>query len=234
MPVDASQNASSSFTDDDARGVFTNGPMNEVVFTQGLLSHTSAASVTDCGGKCVSLPGCVSFMFQRIHHTFPEGNCRLHGKFQYVPDDKIVQHGARNFALDSAESKCANKGYFVEEGHCIRVVNASVIYQTASQRCQSLSQGHLFHAMTMTEITFVRKITKNNGFNRVWLGADNLAANGHFQWTDGTPLLTNSSLWASGEPKATAPGGCVVMHAYQHALDDIPCVYKGYVVCQID
>lgn len=75
-----------------------------------------------------------------------------------------------------------------------------------------------------------------NSSGRWWVGADDIVTEGHFLWTDGSPLRTDSTLWARGQPDDyLSSEDCVeVLYNKVLLLNDNKCGETKAFICQAD
>lgn len=71
---------------------------------------------------------------------------------------------------------------------------------------------------------------------RIWIGANDMQREGHFQWSDGTRFAYTN--WSSGEPNnkgARTPENCVEMlpRSYGRSWNDVACTYSQAFLCEI-
>lgn len=74
------------------------------------------------------------------------------------------------------------------------------------------------------------------GFSKLWIGASDMAREGHFYWADGS--VYNYTNWAPGEPSAVYRGmeqDCVAItgHPYWGQWSDQYCLEKLPYICKI-
>lgn len=72
--------------------------------------------------------------------------------------------------------------------------------------------------------------------NGLWVGADDIAAEGNFTWTDGTVIPRKSNLWSYGQPDDYGRyEDCVqVRYLRDFVLTDESCSQTVEFVCQVD
>eukprot|EP00058_Branchiostoma_floridae_P018684 XP_002604173.1 hypothetical protein BRAFLDRAFT_73484 [Branchiostoma floridae] len=73
-------------------------------------------------------------------------------------------------------------------------------------------------------------------FANFWFGLHSQRENGKWDWIDGTPLGTNFSMWAEGQPSDTETGiqRCVMYWGInQNLWNDYGCVGTANFICQI-
>ncbi|PVD31801.1 hypothetical protein C0Q70_07219 [Pomacea canaliculata] len=98
-------------------------------------------------------------------------------------------------------------------------------YQTAQANCAAdgglllILKSRDVDAPVLRDVLTAAGIFLRFSIFSVWVGADDISTEGSFVWNDGSPLLTSSSLWNTGEPNNV--GGnedCVQMHISRDLL----------------
>ena len=99
------------------------------------------------------------------------------------------------------------------ENNCYLFVGVSRNYQDAEQYCQSHSEQwrpcHLASILSDDEGQFIYNIT--GGVNK-WIGYNDLAVEGVYTWSDGSP--TGYEKWRSGFPVGDAYGNQDCIHTF--------------------
>ncbi|PVD31851.1 hypothetical protein C0Q70_07270 [Pomacea canaliculata] len=133
------------------------------------------------------------------------------------------------------------KGYVLYHKHCLKFYTIGLDYQAARRRCED-DGAHLFHPKSSEEggLALLSLMDTNgqqlNSSGRWWVGADDIVTEGHFLWTDGSPLRTDSTLWARGQPDDyLSSEDCVeVLHNKVLLLNDNKCGETKAFICQAD
>lgn len=108
-------------------------------------------------------------------------------------------------------------------GHCYRVFAAALTWADAEANCKAwggaMDLGHLVSIGDAAEQQFVAGLITENA----WIGGDDMAKEGTYVWTDGTPWTYEH--FAPNEPNDTTVEDCIFMRA-DGDWDDHDCAYK--------
>lgn len=103
-------------------------------------------------------------------------------------------------------------------------------YAEARAACAELG-GDLVSLPDEATEAAVRGAALDLWWNNWWIGLDDLAEEGTFVWTDGTPL--DYTRWASGEPNDSNGEDCVHLTAWAGgAWNDLACDRKNPYICK--
>ncbi|XP_025089324.1 C-type lectin domain family 4 member F-like [Pomacea canaliculata] len=133
------------------------------------------------------------------------------------------------------------KGYVLYHKHCLKLYTIGLDYQAARRRCEN-DGAHLFQPKSSEEggLALLSLMDTNgqqlNSSGRWWVGADDIVTEGHFLWTDGSPLRTDFTLWARGQPDDyLSSEDCVeVLYNKVLLLNDNKCGETKAFICQAD
>jgi len=82
-------------------------------------------------------------------------------------------------------------------GACYKIINESMRWKTAVQRCASIhDQAELASIRSYEEAYFVKDLLSHAGAKQYWLGGNDLLREGDWRWTDGSPVTIN--FWSGG------------------------------------
>ncbi|KAH9504531.1 hypothetical protein Btru_063089 [Bulinus truncatus] len=129
-------------------------------------------------------------------------------------------------------------------GKCFVIVNQNLNWAGALRNCRSTfingtlaepTNGLDTNDLEMkATIDFVASLELKNS---VWIGANDLAVEGHFVWPSDNSAIKNSTLWAEGQPDDKNTEDCVWIwykfNVTKH-LNDAPCSTTVYSLCQTD
>ncbi|PVD31848.1 hypothetical protein C0Q70_07267 [Pomacea canaliculata] len=135
-----------------------------------------------------------------------------------------------------------DKGYELFDNHCLKLYSVQQDYQTARASCEA-DGAHLFHFKSRDEdvpalqhlLTRRGEVLQEIG-QGLLVGANDLAVEGKFVWSDGTSLPTNTGLWAVSQPDDYLNNeDCAeVGNSNGIVLNDVSCSSKLKYVCQVD
>ena len=91
--------------------------------------------------------------------------------------------------------------------------------------------GHLVSINSAEENEAVRSLKAANGADNVWIGFNDIASEGSFVWTDGSPVTYTN--WNSGEPNNIGDEDCTHMFGPNGLWNDIRCVTSYPSVIEI-
>ncbi|CAK8676682.1 unnamed protein product [Clavelina lepadiformis] len=122
---------------------------------------------------------------------------------------------------------------------CYKVVKDGKTYLEASAHCRS-NGGILATIKTQVQQDFIMVLLNKEGFRWTffWIGLDDLGREGHFVYSDDTPLdlgANNFGMWAPDEPNdALGDEDCVniEMSSDKRVWKDVPCNRKNWFICQ--
>ncbi|PVD31928.1 hypothetical protein C0Q70_07354 [Pomacea canaliculata] len=135
------------------------------------------------------------------------------------------------------------KGYLLYGQRCLKLYTRRQNYQSARTCCQA-DGAHLFHLKSRDHdvqplfylLDTLGKRLSQYTKNGLWVGADDIAAEGNFTWTDGTVIPRKSNLWSYGQPDDYGRNeDCVqVRYSRDFVLTDESCSQTVEFVCQVD
>nr|XP_026692074.1 uncharacterized protein LOC104266090 isoform X2 [Ciona intestinalis] len=125
------------------------------------------------------------------------------------------------------------------EDHCYKIEKDGHTYQDAANICKA-NGGILAAVKTQSQQDFIRDLVSGEGnrWTLFWIGIDDLAREGQFVYSDGTPLAINDAVfgaWGPGEPNdALGDEDCVnIEYASKNRLwNDVPCNRDLWFICQ--
>lgn len=95
-----------------------------------------------------------------------------------------------------------------DNGHYYEFIPDRVTWPVAKAAAEAMTfmgaQGHLVDIHDASENMFVRNLIAGNPQNAAWIGLNDIAVEGVFEWTTGAPLTYTN--WAPGEPNNAAGG----------------------------
>ncbi|XP_025096360.1 macrophage mannose receptor 1-like isoform X2 [Pomacea canaliculata] len=115
-------------------------------------------------------------------------------------------------------------------GDCYRYYGDPMTYSDAQQQCAA-DGAVLYPAKTASDLLFLLSFQNSSG---VWVGLTDSATEGTWKYSDDT-LMTDSSLWMSGEPdnvyQGITPCNCATASLPANLMD-YPCGQKQPFVCK--
>ena len=102
-------------------------------------------------------------------------------------------------------------------------------FQNAEAYAQSLG-GHLVSIANAAENEAVRQLFVQSGSTQIWIGFNDIASEGAFVWTDGSPVTFTA--WNVGEPNNSGGEDCADMEG-PGSWNDLPCFYELNSVIEI-
>ncbi|PVD31844.1 hypothetical protein C0Q70_07263 [Pomacea canaliculata] len=147
------------------------------------------------------------------------------------------------FLPDAGGGCPVDKGYQVYKDRCLKLYTIGQDYNTARGQCEA-DGAHLLNfksreqdgpPLLMLMEANGQRISPQLG-QGLWIGANDIVTEGHFLWSDGTPLMRGSPLWSRGQPDdAGRVEDCVeIAYPNNFVLNDFQCVFKLSFVCQAD
>ncbi|XP_062868150.1 macrophage mannose receptor 1 [Trichomycterus rosablanca] len=138
--------------------------------------------------------------------------------------------GGQNVKPTAAPDSHCDQGYLLFGDHCYRFESENVkTFQEAETYCMSQS-GHLASLHDQETVSFLTA----HMLTASWIGLNDIAQEGQFQWTDGTP--TNFLPWGVGQPDDYNNEDCVQIRGTEHwetgKLNDSPCSSTLPFICQ--
>lgn len=112
-------------------------------------------------------------------------------------------------------------------GHCYQLSDARVDWNTAEQACVQ-DGGHLVSLHSAEEKEYVRTSVLEPASIYYWLGANDIANEGIWRWSDGSPF--NYTYWYSGEPNGS--GDCALTPSNDQ-WRDYDCSTSYHYICKI-
>ncbi|KAK7499590.1 hypothetical protein BaRGS_00009242 [Batillaria attramentaria] len=196
-----------------------------VVMTVALETRSKVECAAACSGESVP---CVTFCKSANTNT-----CYL----------AVEMASPVNILPNDVSIKCYRKGpcsslnteYSDYGGRCLKYSAVRKDYASASAQCQS-DGGHLFHYKSLAwDKPAAQELLQGVTSSATWVGADRLAVEGNWQWTDGTPLSPVADTWMSGEPN-NDEGSEYCAHLWLSVLriNDETCTRVFPYICQID
>ncbi|PVD31852.1 hypothetical protein C0Q70_07271 [Pomacea canaliculata] len=131
------------------------------------------------------------------------------------------------------------RGYVLYDNHCLKMYPVKQDYQTANMRCQT-DGAHLFDLKSRVHdvpafaylLDTMGKVLQDIPAG-VWIGANDIEVEGHFLWSDRSPLFKETGLWGTGQPDNRNNEDCVqVFFSSGIAFNDLPCTWKQEYICQ--
>ncbi|XP_025091656.1 uncharacterized protein LOC112562569 isoform X2 [Pomacea canaliculata] len=178
--------------------------------------------------------------------AFEEKFSAMEGKFMSQVDNvsQIVDR-IRSRQVRKDEHRCLQKdGYMWHLESCLKVSTYEANYVAAKAACRK-DGAHLFdlklpdldvERLRMAVIESKNNGTSIRGYYYFMVGANDIASNHTFVWTDGTPLPLSSPLWGPKQPNPGKDEDCIWAHIDlpQVSLHDFSCDTQAYFICQYD
>ena len=106
-------------------------------------------------------------------------------------------------------------------------VSTSLTWQAAEDNCLSLG-GHLASAHSVEE---QESLLALGGTSRYWIGGNDIATEGSWMWSDGTPW--DYTAWCGPEPNNMGNEDCVENHGTHLCWNDRPCGTTQRSICKL-
>ncbi|XP_076454770.1 uncharacterized protein LOC143289613 [Babylonia areolata] len=212
--------------------------LSDALFTEDVVMDVAARSRVECSKQCVQTQGCVMCTFHHSAQASPGGSggeCRMFGRLHVLADDHLQASGAKSYGLAGAtrEPRC-DADYVLVCGRCVKSVAVKTNYTAARDHCsQDADQGHLVVLTTVEDMDCIGPFVQENSLSGAWVGADDLATPGQFQWNDGSSLQDDSPVWrvSAGEPHKSNTVNCVRLQSTLRLYDG-PCDSLRKYICQ--
>lgn len=133
-----------------------------------------------------------------------------------------TQWVADNISISIAN--CAS-GYTEIEGSCFKLSDSSMNHTAARSHCQA-SGGYLAIVDSSTKQSAIESLV---GEYTAYIGLDDLANEGTFEWVDGSPISYNN--WNSGEPN-NSKGNEDCTTTNSSYWNDITCTNSYRFICE--
>ncbi|KAF0296473.1 Low affinity immunoglobulin epsilon Fc receptor [Amphibalanus amphitrite] len=132
-------------------------------------------------------------------------------------------------ALVAATSALCPSDWVQFNSSCYYLSTYTSTWRNGQTTCETLG-GHLMSIASPSEQDVV---TTYLHAADAWIGLNDLMDDGHFQWTDGTPVQYVN--WADGQPNDLFDQDCVsVLEDGSGKWDDNHCVYTKLFICEKD
>ena len=92
--------------------------------------------------------------------------------------------------------------------------------------------AHLAEPLSMQENIFIKGLVIEHGVSGVWLGAEDMASEGHWYWSKSGASVADFTDWAPGEPNDDHDQDCMWYKASVHQWDDAQCDTEIPFICQ--
>ncbi|XP_031559482.1 brevican core protein-like [Actinia tenebrosa] len=208
--------------------------INDQVLVGPSIGSVSVPSEYVCQWQCILTSHCSMFNYG------PNGECEVLDsrsqnfviqirtgwffKAQMCHQD-VCQNGGTCFSTSEGNATCVCKegftgdrcqnlppcfdGWHHFEGKCYKLFLDRVVMSVAEQNCFAQG-GHLasIHSMRENEFIYITVINRMAG---KWIGYNDIASEGTFEWTDGEPSVFQ--YWHSNAPNNNNEQDCVLMSA---------------------
>ena len=124
-----------------------------------------------------------------------------------------------------------NDGWKTFNSHCYKYFGAQKTWSNAKTYCQNLG-SYLLTAHSQAERDFALSLYPAG--TRVWMGGNDIAANGAWIWEDGKPWGVYTA-WISGEPNGGDSESCLEMFksgSYHGLWNDVSCRTSRTFICK--
>lgn len=126
------------------------------------------------------------------------------------------------------------EGWTLKGNICYKYEATKANYATAKTLCKAAG-GDIAMPKTQAELNNVIAFRNTrNSKNYMWVGIDDIKAEGHFIWNDGSSLAggKKSHLWLEGEPTNDGGVGDCVIIWKKDKFNDVPCNTYYSRICQ--
>ena len=134
-----------------------------------------------------------------------------------------------NQQIDEGSCPCPS---FVEGDSVYLFCNNRSSWDAAQMTCAQ-HDFHLASVQTIQENDFLFGEMRNQQFSDTWIGLNDQAQEGRFEWSDGS--LMNYTKWGNGEPNnggGSEDCGIILMENRQSDWDDRPCSRNYSFICE--
>jgi hypothetical protein len=133
---------------------------------------------------------------------------------------------------DLVPPPCDGAGqYFDADGcRCYALTVEPADYQTAIDGCAAMGEG--WGPAALTSLDEIERTGAGLGGPTVWLGADDLAAEGTWTWATGEPFTfaPNRPPWPSWEPNGDTAENC--LEEWDNNFNDLDCAEERVAMCE--
>ncbi|CAH1780142.1 unnamed protein product [Owenia fusiformis] len=137
--------------------------------------------------------------------------------------------------LLSVALNCPDENWLENNGNCYMFsVFPPISWQRAEKACKNYG-ANLVCIGDIDERNFIKRIVKDNGSGKSWIGAVDTGGEKKFTWVDGTPWDNAIADWAIAQPGS--PGddqNCVSIGGFFIGWYDEPCETKYNYICEKD
>lgn len=130
--------------------------------------------------------------------------------------------------LPVVSGACCPSYWTAYNGKCYRLFEDKYEWGTAENVCVNQQGGHLVSVVDLAEHNFLKYLVFGHT-DLIWLGGNDIAAEGQWQWTDGTEY--KFSAWNSGEPDGGTKQDCILWFPHGNWVDDY-CYEKRHFICE--
>uniref|UniRef100_A0A7M5WWI0 Uncharacterized protein n=1 Tax=Clytia hemisphaerica TaxID=252671 RepID=A0A7M5WWI0_9CNID len=143
----------------------------------------------------------------------------------------------QNNAFYASNFECP-QGWFLRCGKCYLYVDEKRQWNDAQYNCKQRGANLVTVDEEATNAFLARYISFKSGDTRTsWIGLNDRAEEGKFEWVDGTRPLQYAFKWLPGQPdNDNQDEDCVEMYVRQkqNLWNDVPCSTELPFVCQMD
>ena len=125
---------------------------------------------------------------------------------------------------------CCPDGWVAYNNKCYRVFFDQYEWGTAENICVNQYDGHLASPSTDSEHNFVNTYVLGGHNFGVWVGGNDIAAEGTWRWSDGSEFKFTA--WHSGEPDGGNAQDCILLNRHDNVWVDEYCYAKWRFVCE--